>query len=77
MSEFDYKGGAQNGHPFKNVQRNAIYINESGLYCPILRSHLESARTFKRWVTKDVLPSIRKAGRYDMNHKYNEIKSDI
>ena len=45
-------------------EKNAIHINESGLYSPILRSELESAQVFKRWVTKDVLPSIRKTGRY-------------
>ena len=59
--------------PLTNNEKNTIYINESGLYSLILRSRLESARAFKRWVTKDVLPSIRKTGRYiydDMNHKY-------
>ena len=73
MSELVYKGGAQNGHPFRNVQQGAIYVNESGLFALILRSQLESTRAFKRWVTKDVLPSIRKTGRYDycINHKYN------
>ena len=61
--------------PLKRNEGNTIYINESGLYSLILRSKLESARAFKRWVTKDVLPSIRKTGRYiydDMNHKYND-----
>ena len=74
MSELGYKGGTQNGHPFRNVQRGTIYVNESGLFALILRSQLESARAFKRWVTKDVLPSIRKTGRYDygMNRKYND-----
>ena len=45
----------------------------------MLRSKLEFARAFKHWVTKDVLPSIRKTGRYsstlvndDTNHKYND-----
>ena len=44
------------------------------MYSLILQSKLESAKAFKRWVTKDVLPSIRKTGKYDysMNHKYNE-----
>ena len=67
--------GAQNGHPFKNEQRNTIYINESGLFALILRSQLKSARFFKQWVSKDVLPSIRKTGRCsydDMNQKYND-----
>ena len=44
------------------------------MYCLILCSKLESAHIFKRWVMKEVLPSIRKAGKYvcSMNHKYNE-----
>lgn len=39
-------------------------INESGLYSLIFGSKLESATRFKRWVTKEVLPSIRKTGGY-------------
>ena len=50
--------------PSQRNEGNAISINESGLYSLILCSTLESARAFKRWVTKDVLPSIRKTGRY-------------
>ena len=75
LLELGYKGGAQNGHPFRNVQRSAMYINESGLYSLILRSKLELACNFKLWVMKDVLPSIRWTGKYDygMNHKYNEM----
>ena len=59
--------------PLKNEQKSAISVNESGLYSLILQSKLESAKVFKRWVTKDVLPSIRKTGRYDycIDHKYN------
>ena len=56
-----------------NLQSGCLFINESGLYSLILRSKLESAKEFKRWVTKDVLPSIRKTGRYVycIGHKYN------
>ena len=39
-------------------------INESGMYALIFGSELESAKKFKRWVTKEVLPSIRKHGAY-------------
>ena len=39
-------------------------INESGLYSLILRSDMPTAKQFKRWVTSDVLPSIRKHGMY-------------
>lgn len=44
--------------------RNMTIINESGLYSLILKSKLPSARKFKRWVTSDVLPTIRKHGMY-------------
>ena len=69
----DLRRGPQFGAPFKNEQGGSIFINESGLYSLIFGSRLESAKNFKRWVTKDVLPSIRKTGRYDycMNHKYD------
>ena len=69
----DIKMGPQIGAPIKNEQGSAIFINASGLYSLILGSRLESARNFKRWVTKDVLPSIRKTGRYDycIDHKYS------
>lgn len=41
-----------------------IVINESGLYSLIFGSKLESAKKFKKWVTSEVLPSIRKTGSY-------------
>ena len=43
---------------------NKTIINESGLYSLILSSKLEGAKRFKRWVTAEVLPSIRKHGAY-------------
>ena len=56
-------------------KKNTIYVNESGLYSLILRSKLEFAQVFERWVTKEVLPFIRRTGKCsydDMNHKYND-----
>lgn len=44
--------------------RTVTIINESGLYSLILSSKLESAKTFKHWVTAEVLPTIRKTGGY-------------
>lgn len=44
--------------------RNMIIINESGLYSLILKSKLPNAKKFKRWVTSEVLPTIRKTGSY-------------
>ncbi|GGM26603.1 antirepressor [Micromonospora sonchi] len=45
--------------------QNVTIISESGLYSLILRSRKPEAKTFKRWITHDVLPAIRKTGRYD------------
>lgn len=44
--------------------REVIIINESGLYSLILSSKLPNAKAFKRWVTSEVLPTIRKTGSY-------------
>lgn len=44
--------------------RRVIWINESGLYSLIMSSKLKAAKDFQRWVTHDVLPSIRKHGVY-------------
>lgn len=44
--------------------REVIFINESGLYSLILSSKLPTAKAFKKWVTTEVLPSIRKHGGY-------------
>lgn len=45
-------------------QRGGWLINESGLYSLVLSSKLSNAKKFKRWVTSEVLPSIRKHGAY-------------
>ena len=45
-------------------QRGGWLINESGLYSLIMSSKLPTAKKFKRWVTSEVLPSIRKTGSY-------------
>ena len=50
-------------------QRGGWLINESGLYSLILSSKLPTAKKFKRWVTSDVLPAIRKTGSYSIQNK--------
>ena len=47
-----------------NQDKETIIINESGLYSLILSSKMPNAKKFKRWVTSEVLPSIRKTGGY-------------
>jgi|SRR3712207_504802 len=46
-------------------------INESGMYSLVLSSRLDSAKKFKRWVTSDILPSIRKHGMYATDELIN------
>lgn len=53
--------------------RSMTVINESGLYSLILSSKLPQAKEFKRWVTREVLPSIRKHGAYMTSEKIEEI----
>lgn len=55
-----------------NQRKETILINESGLYSLILSSKLPSAKKFKRWVTSEVLPTIRKTGGY-----VDENRSDL
>ena len=50
-------------------QRGGWFINESGLYSLILSSKLPKAKDFKRWVTSEVLPTIRKHGAYMTDEK--------
>lgn len=51
-------------------------INESGLYSLILSSKMPNARKFKRWVTSEVLPAIRKHGAYMTDEKIEEVLTD-
>lgn len=53
-------------------QRGGWLVNESGLYSLILRSNIPSAKRFKRWVTSEVLPQIRKTGAYNLPQTYSE-----
>lgn len=48
-----------------NYKSNAVIINESGLYSLILSSKMPKAKEFKRWVTSEVIPAIRKTGKYE------------
>lgn len=71
-----FTGFVQNGttlEPNKNIQR-MLLINESGLYAAVFGSKLPAAKKFKRWVTHDVLPAIRKNGMYVPPEVTNEIE---
>lgn len=61
----DEDKGVTNCDTLGGIQQ-MIIINESGLYCLIFSSKLDSAKQFKRWVTSEVLPSLRKTGSYSV-----------
>lgn len=61
------KTGWQITTPSRGTQ-TATIINESGLYSLIFSSKLPAAKKFKRWVTSEVLPAIRKTGSYTAKH---------
>lgn len=51
----------------KRGNQKLLYVNEANLYKTIFQSRKESAERFTDWVTSDVLPSIRKTGKYETN----------
>ena len=55
--------------PGDTQNRNMLVINESGLYSLVISSKLPNAKKFKKWVTSEVLPSIRKNGGYIANQE--------
>ena len=61
-----------------NYKSQAVIINESGLYSLVLASKLPQAKAFKRWVTSEVLPQIRKTGGYiPLKDKEGRVLSDL
>lgn len=53
--------------PISGQNRNVNIISESGLYALVFRSKKPSAKKFRKWVTKEVIPAIRKTGSYGIN----------
>lgn len=59
-----------------NYKSRTTLINESGLYSLIFSSKLESAKRFKRWVTSEVLPQLRRTGTYSINPTIQELANN-
>lgn len=57
----------------EGVLREATFLNESGFYTVVLRSRSEVAKPFKRWVTKEVLPMIRKTGQFKVHQEAQKL----
>ena len=57
---------------FNGLRKDSRLVSESGLYSLIMRSRKPEAKAFKRWITHDVIPSIRKTGMYGVPKTYAE-----
>jgi anti-repressor protein len=57
-------------------KQDQIAITESGVYSLIIRSRTERSKSFRRWVTSEVLPAIRKTGKYEMSRPLTEEEED-
>lgn len=58
-------------------KQNMTFVNESGLYELIFRSKHPEAKQFKKWVKTEVLPSIRKTGKYEMPKQNSQIEDEL
>lgn len=56
--------------------QNALFVNEDGLYDVIFESRKPEARSFRKWVTSKVLPSIRKTGKYSIKEETSSISKE-
>lgn len=68
----DYEKGITTVNTIKGKQR-VLCVNESGLYSLTLTSRKHEAKEFKKWVTTEVLPSIRKTGKYEITSNSNSL----
>lgn len=79
--DIEDKMGGQNTAPYiidsLGRKQYPVFINESGIYSLAFSSKLESAKRFKRWVTSEVLPSIRKTGKYETPKVTTEITKTV
>ena len=51
---------------------NTVYINEKGIYNFLMKSRMDSAKDFQEWLINDVLPDLRKHGKYEINKKIKQ-----
>ncbi|WP_200992812.1 BRO-N domain-containing protein [Pseudomonas cichorii] len=57
--------------------RDMWFMGEESLYAMLLRGHSPKSEPFRRWVTEEVLPTIRKTGKYDAEQSTNPIAVDL
>lgn len=61
----------------KTYQNKTALLNEGNVYRMLLRGHAPQSEPFRKWVTEEVLPSIRKTGKYNAEDSQNPIALGI
>ena len=75
MRHVDEEDKQTSGFTMGSHRYSMTVVNESGLYSLILSSKLDSARRFKRWVTREILPAIRKNGHYELEQRTRKLEN--
>ena len=75
MRHVDEEDKQTSGFTMGSHRYSMTIVNESGLYSLILSSKLDSARRFKRWVTSEILPAIRKNGHYELEQRTRKLEN--
>lgn len=76
-SETGSNGGLDEFYDFSNGGRAPILISEAGLYALIFKSQKPTAKDFQRWVTHEVLPTLRKTGSVALNADAAELGKQL
>lgn len=66
--------GNTDSNPREGIPHQLNAVSESGLYALIFRSRKPEAKSFRKWVTSEVLPSIRKTGSYELRMNMDDVK---
>ena len=75
MRHVDDEDKQTSGFTMGSHRYSMTVVNESGLYSLILSSKLDSARRFKRWLTSEILPTIRKNGHYELEQRTRKLEN--
>ena len=60
-----------------NWQPNTVFITEAGVWALIIKSKLPAAEKFQKWLFEEVLPELRRTGKYDMSEKQQNVTNDV
>src|SRR5690349_20021543 len=74
---YEFKKRVSNFVTLFELQQQTILINESGFYSLVIKSRKEVAKNFRRWVTSEVLSSIRKTVKYEIENSHKQLELEL